>query len=59
MPRKFKQRGKGKYEKNKRGISKEQVYIETAIDRKGNILIGAVCKGRITKKDIVKFLMEN
>ena len=55
MPRKFKQRGKGKYEKNKRGISKEQVCIETAIDRKGNILIGAVCKGRITKKDIVKF----
>ena len=35
MPRKSKQRGKSKYEKGKRGISKEQVCIETAIDRKG------------------------
>lgn len=55
MLRKSIQRGKSKYEKNKRGISKDQVCIETAIDRNGNILIGSVCKGRITKKDIVKF----
>ena len=31
---------------------KEQVCIETAIDRKGNILMGAVCNGRITTNHI-------
>ena len=32
----------------KRGISSEQLCIETGIDRKGNIVMGAVCNGRIT-----------
>jgi transposase-like protein len=49
------QRGKGKYDKKKRGISKEQICIESAIDRKGNIIMGTVCKGRITKNEIVNF----
>ncbi|MBW4875542.1 MAG: IS1595 family transposase, partial [Paeniclostridium sp.] len=39
----------------KRGISNDQVCIETAIDRKGNIVMGAVCNGRITTNDIVAF----
>ena len=47
MPRNPRKRGKGKNDKKKRGISKEQICIETAIDRKGNILMGAVCNGRI------------
>lgn len=55
MPREPRQRGKGKYDKKKRGISKEQICIESAIDRKGNILMGTVCKGRITKNEIVNF----
>ena len=52
MPRNPRKRGKGKNDKKKRGISKEQVCIETAIDRKGNILMGAVCNGRITTNQI-------
>ena len=55
MPRKPRKRGKGKNDKKKRGISNDQVCIETAIDRKGNMLMGAVCNGRITTKDIVGF----
>ena len=55
MPRNPRKRGKGKNDKNKRGISKEQICIETAIDRKGNILMGAVCNGRITTNQIVNF----
>ena len=55
MPRNPRKRGKGKNDKKKRGISKEQICIETAIDRKGNILMGAVCNGRITTNQIVNF----
>ena len=55
MPREARKRGKGKNDKKKRGISNDQICIETAIDRKGNILMGAVCNGRITTTDIVKF----
>jgi len=55
MPREPRKRGKGKNDKKKRGISKEQICIETAIDRKGNILMGAVCNGRITTNQIINF----
>ena len=55
MPRNPRKRGKGKNDKKKRGISKEQICIETAIDRKGNILMGAICNGRITTNQIVNF----
>ena len=55
MPRAPRKRGKGKKDKKKRGISNDQICIETAIDRKGNILMGAVCNGRITTNDIVEF----
>ena len=55
IPRNPRKRGKGKNDKKKRGISKEQICIETAIDRKGNILMGAVCNGRITTNQIVNF----
>jgi transposase-like protein len=55
MPREPRKRGKGKKDKKKRGISREQICIGTAIDRKGNMLMGAVCKGRITKNEIVNF----
>ena len=34
MPRNPRKRGKGKNDKKKRGLSKEQICIETAIDRK-------------------------
>lgn len=55
MPRNPRKRGKGKHDKKKRGISKEQICIETSIDRKGNILMVAVCNGRITTNQIVNF----
>lgn len=48
-------RGKGKKDAKKRGISKEQVCIETAIDRKGNIIMGVACRGRIKSNDIITF----
>ena len=55
MPRESRKRGKGKKDKKKRGISNDQICIETGIDRKGNIVMGAVCNGRITTNDIVRF----
>lgn len=55
MPREPRKRGKGKKDKKKRGISNEQLCIETGIDRKGNIIMGAVCNGRITTNEIVGF----
>lgn len=33
----------------------EQLCIETGIDRKGNIVMGVVCNGRITTSEIVGF----
>lgn len=33
----------------------EQLCIETGIDRKGNIVMGVVCNGRITTNEIVGF----
>lgn len=38
MPREPRKRGKGKKDKKKRGISNDQICIETGIDRKGNIV---------------------
>ena len=55
MPREPRKRGKGKNDKKKRGISNDQICIETGVDRKGNIVMGAVCNGRITTNDIVRF----
>ena len=55
MPRKPRKRGKGKKHKKKRGISNDQICIETGVDRKGNIVMGAVCNSRITTSDIVRF----
>ena len=55
IPREPRKRGKGKNDKKKRGISNDQICIETGIDRKGNIVMGAVCNGRITTNDIVRF----
>jgi len=55
MPREPRKRGKGKNDKKKRGIYNDRICIEIAIDRKGNILMGAVCNGRIINTDIVEF----
>ncbi len=55
IPREPRKRGKGKKDKKKRGISSDQLCIETGIDRKGNIVMGAVCNGRITTNKIVSF----
>ena len=55
MPREPRKRGKGKHDKKKRGISKQQICIGTVIDRNGNIIMGAICNGRITKNQIVSF----
>ncbi len=55
MPREPRKRGKGKNDKKKRGISSDQLCIETGIDRKGNIFMGAVYNGRITTNEIVGF----
>ena len=55
MPREPRKRGKGKKDKKKGGISNDQICIETGVDRKGNIVMGAVCNGRITTNDIIRF----
>ncbi|MCY6354809.1 IS1595 family transposase [Clostridium sp. ZS2-4] len=51
MPRKARKRGK---QVKKRGISKEQICVATAIDRQGNIIIELICKGRMTHKELKK-----
>ena len=45
MPRKSRKRGK---EIKKRGISKEQICVATALDRQGNLILAPLCKGRMT-----------
>ena len=45
MPRPSRHRGK---EVKKRGISKEQVCVGTALDREGNIIIELLCTSRVT-----------
>ena len=47
MPRKSRKRGK---EIKKRGISKEQICVATALDRQGNLIIEPLCKCRMTHK---------
>ena len=49
MPRKSRKRGK---EIKKRGISKEQICVATALDRQGNLIIEPLCKGRMTHKEL-------
>jgi transposase-like protein len=49
MGRPPRKRGK---EVKKRGISKEQVCIATAIDRNNNVVMEMVCKGRVSHKDL-------
>lgn len=36
----------------KKGISKEQVCIATALDRQGNLIIEPLCKSRMTHKEL-------
>ena len=53
MPRKSRKRGK---EIKKRGISKEQICVATALDRQGNLIIEPLCKGRMTHKELESFI---
>lgn len=49
MSRPPRKRGK---EVKTRGICKEQIYVSTAINRSGNIILELVTKGRISTKDL-------
>lgn len=49
MPRKSHKRGK---EIKKRGLSKEQICVATALDRQGNLIIELLCKGIMTHKEL-------
>lgn len=51
LPRPSRKRGG---EVTKRGISSEQVCVATAIDRNGNIVLELLCKGRMTKDDLMR-----
>ncbi len=42
-------------EPRKRGISNDQIYIETTIDHKRTSLMGVVCNGRIKTTNIMNF----
>jgi len=55
MPRPSRKRGK---QVKKRGISKEQVCVGTALDRQGNIIIELLCTGRVTANELER-LYEN
>lgn len=55
MPRPARKRGK---QIKKRGISKEQVCIATAIDRGNNIIFEMVTKGRISTADLERLYKE-
>ena len=55
MPKKPRKRGKDKHDKKKRGISKEQVCIETAIDRIKDMLVNVATKDTyVTRTTILK-----
>ncbi len=56
MPRRSRKRGK--QVKKRGGISKEQVCIATAIYRQGNLIMELACKGRITSKELEKYMMD-
>ena len=49
MPRESHKRGKSI---KKRGLSKEQICVATALDRQGNLIIEPLCKGRMTHKEL-------
>lgn len=49
MPRPSRKRGK---QVKKRGISKEQVCVATALDRQGNLIIELLCTGRMTSEEL-------
>lgn len=49
MPRPSRKRGK---QVKRRGISKEQVCVGTALDREGNIIIELLCTGRVTVNEL-------
>lgn len=51
MPRKIHKRGK---QIKKRSISKEQVCVAHAMDRKGNLIIELLCEGRMTHQELGK-----
>ena len=51
MPRPSRKRGK---QVKKRGISKEQVCVGTALDRQGNLIIELLCTGRMTSDELKK-----
>lgn len=55
MPRESRKRGK---QVKKRGISKDQVCVATAIDRNGNLILELLCKGRMSTNDVMR-LFEN
>jgi transposase-like protein len=55
MPRESRKRGK---QVKTRGISKEQVCIATAIDRKNNIIFEMVTKGRIRTADLERLFKD-
>ena len=55
MPRKSRKRGK---EIKKRGISKEQICVATALDRQGNLIIEPLCKGRMTHKELERLCLD-
>lgn len=49
MPRPSRKRGK---QVKKRGVSKEQVCVGTALDRQGNLIIELLCTGRMTSDEL-------
>jgi transposase-like protein len=55
MPRESRKRGK---QVKKRGISREQICIATAIDRKNNIIFEMVNKGRIKTSDLERLFKD-
>lgn len=55
MSRNPRKKVKSKNDKNKRGVSKKQICIKIAIDKKGNIIMGAVCNGKIKTNQIINF----
>lgn len=55
MPREPRKREKGKHDKKKRGISKQQYVQKQQLIEKKNIIMGAVCNGRISTNQIVNF----
>lgn len=47
---------KAKKRRKKRGLSKQQVAVGTALDRHGNLLIGLIGRGRLKYDALKRFL---